>query len=223
MLKSIFFKEWLKTRWVFIISAVLFFLVILRIFLSVSYGIRFIEAKNYWYQTIIMQKMFFTDLSFWPVLAGLALSAAQFVPEMNSSRLKLTLHLPMPEKKIIFEMVLIGTVLLTGEFLIAVIGIAVISSYFFPKEVLSASLLTIYPWTLAGFVTYWAGAMVFVEPIWFKRIVLMFTSALYVQFLLNSKMFLMYEQSILLFTLLSLMFVTGVIYTGMRFKKGAMK
>ena len=135
MIKSMIFKEWLKTRWILLSILLLSLLVLTKIFLTVAYGIRFYEANNYWYNLIFKSYVFFSWLLYIPALSGLILAIAQYYPEMNEKRLKLTLHLPVKEDTILMSMLLYGGISLFIIFLVTVLTGTAFCFYFFPAEI----------------------------------------------------------------------------------------
>ncbi len=223
MIRALFFKEWLKIKWAFISMAGLILLILIKIGLNLSYYIRILEAKTYWYQVIIMGGIFFREFTYIPVLVGLVIGFSQFMPEINADRLKLTLHLPLKENAILLYMVLYGTGALFALFLGTYILLSLIIINFFPFEVVKAMWITMAPWMLAGFVTYWVTSMTFVERIWLKRGLIIVIGVLFIQTLLNNYAFEIYKNSLIYFFILSLLWSIGILYTGYRFKKGVMK
>lgn len=223
MIKALIYKEWLKVRSAVYILIAIYIAIDIKIALEISYQIRFAEANNYWYQVIVMGKLFFKDLVFYPALVGLVIAFAQFMPEISASRLKLTLHLPLKENFILLFMVGFGASILI---LINFIGLgifSIITFRIFPWELLLHTWITIYPWLLAGFAIYWAGAAIFVEPIWLKRIFLIVFSIGYLFFLFYNSSFSMYLHSWYWFTLTTILLITSILYTGQRFRRGVEK
>ncbi len=223
MLKALFYKEWLKTRWaLFIVTGVLV-LALIKMILEISYGIRFMGANAYWYQITIMGSMYYVDLLYLPFFAGLLVGVTQFVPEISESRLKLTLHLPMHENSILMYMVSYGTISLILVFILTYILFILISSGFFPAEIVYSAIVTTLPWFLAGMVSYLATATVFVEPIWPKRVLMILIFSLYIANLLDSDHYNEYAHSLIYLFIISLMFGITILYAGQRFRKGVLK
>ncbi len=223
MVKALFFKEWLKVKWAFWSMALLVALILVKISLNLSYYVRLMEAKTYWYQVIIMGNIFFKDFTYIPAFIGIVIGFAQFMPEINSERLKLTLHLPLKENSIFMYTILYGTLLLFGLFLVMYGLLSFIVGIFFPFQVIKAMWVTIAPWVLAGFVVYWVTGAVFVERIWLKRIFIIVIAALFVDTLLYNYAYEIYKYSFFYFLILSLLWIISILYTGHRFKKGVMK
>lgn len=105
MTKAIFLKEWLKTRrvfWVSLLVAVLFavyaIMCIRRV--STSHGV-----EHVWLIMLMKDQTFIDAIKYVPALIGIALGVAQMAPEMQQKRLKLTLHLPFPQNRLIATMI----------------------------------------------------------------------------------------------------------------------
>ncbi len=203
--------------------ALLTFLILIKIGLNLSYYIRILQANAFWYQVIVMGGMFFQNFVYLPSLIGLVIGFTQFMPEINSDRLKLTLHLPMKENAILLYMVGYGTVMLFLLFLSTYLLFSLLVAYFFPFQLVKAVWVTLAPWFLAGFVVYWATSAIFVERIWLKRIIIIIIAALFVQTLLYSSTYEIYRYSIGYFFIFSVLWSIAILYTGYRFKKGVMK
>lgn len=105
-----------------------------------------------------------------PALLGVLLAVVQFVPEMAQKRLKLTLHLPFPQWKMILLMSGIG---LGALALLFIVQTAVLWGYFhalLAPELVARILLTALPWYLAGLTLYLLTAWICLEPTWKRRL-----------------------------------------------------
>ncbi len=223
MLKALLYKEWLKIRWAAILSLLVFAAVIIKMNLYMSYAMRVMNPSDYWYEVIIRGILFFNDFHYLPLLAGIIIGATQFFPEIDESRLKLTLHLPMRENSILLFMAFFGAFVVLSIVGLSLIVISFITIAYFPMEVMLSMWMTFLPWILAGLAGYFATITVFVEPIWIKRIILVFISYAYIDVLVFSRNFNLYEQAIGLFIIVSMFFSISIIYSGSRFHKGVMR
>jgi len=223
MIKALFYKEWLKVRWSALIMLALFVLTLIKIAMDISYSIRFMDANQYWYSISFLRTIFYADLTYLPALAGLVIGITQFGPEINSNRLKLTLHLPLTENTILFSMLFFGSVILLLIFLITVLLLSIIVLSFMPGEVLISIFKTIPSWFIAGFIMYWSVSVVFVEPIWLKRVFLILFGLTFIDMYLHNNDFNLYAVSIHWFFLLALLWVIPILYTGYRYRKGVMR
>ena len=169
MFVSILLKEWLKLRWFFFASLVLNFAVCIKIFFDIRQRMHTEHAEMVWYQAIHIHAVLYQDIRFLPLLAGLVLAVAQFVPEMLGRRFRLSLHLPMGRDGML-SLCLLGGVSL--YLLIAMVDLASIYwmlSYYFPVEVAGSSLSTMAPWLFAGLIAYFGGVTVLLETSWPRR------------------------------------------------------
>ncbi len=220
MFSPIYYKEWLKLRWAFLIVLGFALLMDLNIYLNLSHDIIFIEPKSYLYNVIFRGIKFYSGIQYLPLLSGIVLAIVQFYPEMHSDRLKLTFHLPVNENRVLLQMVSLGAFLQFIISLVLVLVLMLITGKFFPGEVVSSVVLTVLPWVLAGFVGYFATAMILIEPIWKVRIILMlifygFIGFFYFDFFYNT-----YARSWPYFLLLTLAHSVFILYSGYRFRRG---
>lgn len=169
MYQSLFFKEWVKTRRLTLLLTIMFMAVIGYIFLNISKLIQ-TGAIPLWVVIIENDYTLVSLVKYLPSVAGLLFAIVQFSPEMQHKRLKLTLHLPLNETKIICSMLGYGMIVLSALFAITCLillgGIAVR----FSNEIVMANLLKALPWFLAGYATYLLGAWIAFEPVWLQRV-----------------------------------------------------
>ena len=223
MFKSLLFKEWLKIKWASAAIFVVFMLMLGYIYINTSYYMRFIEPTGMWYNVVIRGTIFYGGLYIYlPLFAGILIGITQFIPEISASRLKLTLHLPMKENAILLSMLSIGTFTLLSIYLISYIILTLISTYFFPVEVLWSLLITTLPWYLAGLVAYWAVVMISIEIKWSIRIALLMVFLGFLNSLFYLDTYNTYANSIIIFILISLCFVFQTFLSAYRFRKGVL-
>lgn len=118
MFSAIFYKEWIKTRRT--VGLILLLLVALLVYALVQMGqtLRVNGAVQAWSAVLLKDMSLVPEVTKWfPLLTGLLLGVAQFIPEMTDKRLKLTLHLPLRESKIVFVTLLYGIAVLSAAFL----------------------------------------------------------------------------------------------------------
>ena len=223
MFKSVFFKEWLKIRWAAAGVLIAFLLMLAYIYLNTSYYMRFIEPNGMWYNVVIRGMIFYGDLFIYlPLFAGILIGTTQFVPEISANRLKLTLHLPMKENVMLLTMLSIGTTALLIVYVISYIILAIISTNFFPVEILWSLIITSLPWFLAGLIAYWAVAMISIEILWLVRVALLVVFFGFVNLLFYLDTYNTYANSIVIFILLSIFFAFQTFLSAYRFRKGVL-
>jgi hypothetical protein len=190
--------------------------------LTIAYEIRFYEANNYLYNIVFRNYIFFSWLLYIPALSGLILAITQFYPEINEKRLKLTLHLPMKENSILMSMIGYGLGTLLIIYFISNIVLWSICSEFFPSEIAAATLNTVYPMYLAGFIAYMASTAIFIEPRWLQRIIMIIISSGIISNLLYLRGFSHFSQVNFPITTITFIFIVFSLYATNRFRRGVM-
>ena len=221
MFKSMIYKEWLKT-W----TAIAYLMLMLIGFTSYDFmalaknaslqGYGFLRSYAVGKYSILVD-----NLIYLPVICGLALAAAQFIPETYRKCLKLTLHLPMPQLRTVSIMQGYGLVVLLVFFIIQAASLGIFLGHYLVADIVWRILFSLLTWYCAGLCAYiWAGAII-LEPAWRMRIfetVLML--ALLSTFYLSSQM-MGYSCGILpLATVTTLAAFPLIHYSVRRFKDG---
>lgn len=172
MEKALIYKEWLKTRRVFWIA--LLFAVALAAYALLMMN-RLIELKgvdHLWLIMLLKDNTFIDIIKYSPAVIGIALGAAQMVPEMTQKRLKLTLHLPYPQRKLVGLMLLSGLVELIVIYIIQLAILVIYDFTILPHELVWRVALTALPWYFAGFTAYLFVTAISLEGTWRMRVVL---------------------------------------------------
>lgn len=170
MIKAIFYKEWIKMRWFCHVAALFLAGFTAYALLRVQRVITFKGAAHIWEVMLEKEVVFIDILQYLPVLLGVLLALVQFIPEMTHKRLKLTLHLPFPQRKMILLMMGVGLAALA---VLSAVQAFVLWCYFhtlLAPELVSRILLTSLPWYLAGLALYPLAAWVCLEPTWRRRV-----------------------------------------------------
>lgn len=171
MKKAIFYKEWIKTRRYTMLALILSLVFVGYALLQLQRVIGFKGVEHLWEILLSRDTVFIEVLTYVPLGIGLLMAVVQFVPEMQQKRLKLTLHLPYPQRRMITLMLGAGLVQVLGIFLL---NYAVLWSYLqsiLAPELVSRILLTALPWYLCGVTGYLLAAWICLEPTWYRRIV----------------------------------------------------
>ena len=172
MEKALLQKEWIKTRRVFCASLVLALALALYAVLMMNRLIELKGGDNLWLIMLLKDNTFIDIIKYSPAAIGIAVGAAQMIPEMTQKRLKLTLHLPYPQRRLITLMLGAG---LGGILLIFLIQLGIIVAYdltILPHELVWRVALTALPWYFAGCMAYLFTASICLEGTWRRRIVL---------------------------------------------------
>ncbi len=178
MIRSLFFKEWLKTRIVVILSLLTSIGLSVYILLSTSRMIDINGAMAVW-DTLLNRDVVLVEwLRFLPLIVGILLGVAQILPETAQKRIKLTLHLPVPNWKSIGTMVFYGVLIMLALTIINLSICLIGLSHWLPKELLCRIFLTASVWYLAGILAYFFALWITLEPTWKLRILeLLFATA----------------------------------------------
>lgn len=181
MYRSLFFKEWIKTHRLIFLLGIVFAGVTAYIFLNIS---KLIQAGviPLWGAIIENDYTLVSLIKYLPGVTGMLLAIVQFAPEMQHKRLKLTLHLPLNETKIICSMLGYGMVILSILFVVTGIILLGGISVWFSSEIVTANFLKLLPWFLAGYTTYLLGAWISFEPVWLQRVLNALPAACLVSF-----------------------------------------
>lgn len=170
-MNAIFYKEWIKTRWFFILSVVIILGFSGYSMLRINRVAEMKGIAHVW-EVMLQRDVVFVDLlQYIPLLVGILMAIAQFVPEMQRKCLKLTLHLPYPELKMIGAMLLSGLILLLLCFASGFILMYIYLSEVMAPELRNHILLTVFPWFLAGVSAYLLVSWICLEPAWKRRVV----------------------------------------------------
>lgn len=183
MIKSIFYKEWVKSRWALLIILLVLGGVIIYSFMNVSRGLRMAGGQHIW-DMIVQKGITFTDfIKYVPLFSGILLALSQYIPEMINKRLKLTLHLPLSESKVLISMIAYGILCL---FIIFMLSYGILYAGFnkyFCAEIAQWNMVLTIPWFLGGITAYLLTAWICIEPVWkhkiFNSIIAMLIISLY--------------------------------------------
>ncbi|MBD5225956.1 MAG: hypothetical protein HDS68_08385 [Bacteroidales bacterium] len=172
MTKAIFFKELIKTRrvfWVSLLVAIIFAIYAIMCIRRVgtSHGV-----EHIWLIMLMKDQTFIDAIKYLPPVIGLAIGIAQMSPETQQKRLKLTLHLPYPQNKLIFTMICAGMVQCIFIFLIQAFIIGIYYYGVVTPEMASHVMLTTLPWYIAGLNAYLFTSAICLEGTWRRRIIL---------------------------------------------------
>ncbi len=220
MFKSVFYKEWLKIRWAYALTVLLSILAPIYIVLSLNSIVRFNSPIAVWSVVVQQSYLYYDIFRFVPTLIGYLIAGFQFVPESTSSRLKLSLHLPVRENTIVLQMLSVGLIMVGLLFVFIALLLSTITAVYFPSEVLTSVLLTIAPWILAGIISYLVLSAVIIEPRWIRRVILFVIGSGFVNALLIVGSFKLYERALLQLAILGSFFALGIIFSAHRFRRG---
>ena len=181
--RMIFYKEWLKTRWPLLGMAVVLAAFTAYTMLNLAKVVELRGGAVIWSTLLSRDTVLLESHRYLPAVCGALLALAQFVPEVTRKRLKLTLHLPYPQKKMILMMYGYGIVALVLLFGLQAGAAALIFRGWIARELISRILVTVLVWYLAGLATYiWTTALC-LEPTWKMRVVMLIILAALIRLL----------------------------------------
>ena len=220
MWKSIIYKEWIKIRKITIILFLAGILLIIGIYSGVRHDLILRDAELVWVKIMIQNYVYFTILKFFPLIIGLLVGVAQFVPETIDKRIKLTLHLPVNEETVVLKMIGFGVFSLFIVFGIMLLLFYSLGSCYFPYEIVGPSLVSILPWFMAGLASYFLIAFIIMEPIWKYRIFYIILGASFISLFFKGGM--VGDYAPVLFSLLVLVACSSIstLFSIYRFRKG---
>ncbi|MBQ9877558.1 MAG: hypothetical protein IJM29_01470 [Bacteroidales bacterium] len=170
--KMILYKEWLKTKG-FIFGALgALVLLVFYCLLSIVKTAQLNGTETLWVLILQRDYVLVETLKYFPVALGALLAVVQYLPEISRKRLKLTLHLPYPQKKTVFAMYGYGLIVLLAFFAFISIVILIVFRHFVAGELVTRIFATVAVWFLAGIAAYLWGAAICLEPTWKMRAVL---------------------------------------------------
>ena len=171
MIKAIFFKEWIKTRWCFFIALVVTTGMAGYSILKINKLVSLKGAGHLWEVAVTRDALFIDMLEYVPLIVGIVLAVVQFAPEMQRKCLKLTLHLPCSQKRMIFSMLAAGLTLLLTCFIVNFGVLYACLPAIFPSQLVWRFTLSAFPGYLAGVASYLMASWIILEPTWKMRIV----------------------------------------------------
>lgn len=177
-MNAIFYKEWIKTRWYLLLAFLITIGFVGFSMLRIYRVINFKGIEHIWEVMITRNALFVDLLEYIPLLIGILLAIVQYVPEMQRKCLKLTLHLPYPQMRMIAMMLMYG---ICSLMIIFVINYLIMYGYLqcvFASELYCRILLSAAPWYLAGLAAYLLVAWICLEPAWIRRVLNLIISLL---------------------------------------------
>ena len=172
MLKSIILKEWLKTRRVFLVLLAVMTGAAIYTVMKINAAVESHGIVQLWLGMLYKDISFTEFLNWLPVACGIAIGVAQYVPEMSHYRLKLTLHLPIGQNRLVGMMLAMGVAELALIFMIQLAIVAVYYGQLIHPFMLEGVVMTLVPRYMAGVAAYLLSAAIILEGRWSRRLLL---------------------------------------------------
>lgn len=171
MIRAIFYKEWIKIGWYWLLALLASTGFAGFAMLRLGRACSLKGAEHIWQVMIDRDAIFIDLLQYVPLIIGLGLAVVQFVPELQRKSFKLTLHLPVRATTAVGAMLLFGASMLIISFLPAIIIMLCYLQSFLAPELWQHILFTSAPWYAAGLAAYFLTAWIALEPTWSRRII----------------------------------------------------
>lgn len=222
MVKSIFYKEWIKTRVSLLLIVAVMAGCVVYAFINTGQYFRVSGAVQVWNSVITKDMPLLPAAMQWlPLLTALLLALTQFIPEMTDKRLKLTLHLPMREDRVIAAMLTYGAVTLVGVYVLTYAALIVGLAAKYPAEMIWGMFWSSLPWFLAGVCAYPLTAWICLEPIWKHKILNALAAVCLSSFFFIGAMSGGYAPFVPYLAVFTLICFTFPFFSAARFKQGA--
>ena len=162
----IFYKEWIKTRWTYLAALVLGLTTVFYVFIRVENGMERFGAKTYMLKVLYDNPplIYYRMLLYVPLLIAACVGVTQYLPETVNRRIRLMLHLPVANTRLVLGMALYGVAAVTVSNALLYGLFAAKSAALFPAEITLPALKSVLPWLLAAYPVYGFIAMVALEP-----------------------------------------------------------
>jgi hypothetical protein len=157
-------KEFVKIRWFWAFLLVLNGLLMAFIALETRRLFALDHSEIVWYRVIHLGQIHYSSLKYAPALTGLLIAFIQYLPEMVAERLRLSLHLPISAHRVIMAHLGVGLAALSLIIGLDLAALALLTRAYFPAEVVTSSVLTALPWSVAGVAAYLGVALAMLEP-----------------------------------------------------------
>ena len=218
LIRSVFLKEWLKIRWIWLATLLLNLGVLGYLFIQVRHQFQVEHSEMIWYWAFELRRLLYTPIKYLPALSGALVAAAQFTPEMVNGRFRLSLHLPLRGDLLVWSWVGFGALMSGLLALLVAAGLYLVISGWFPHEAAVSAVLTALPWLLGGWVAYFGVTLVLLEPQPLRRLVYLGLSAAFLALLYLEKGYQEYDRAILPLALAALLLVPAVILPAHRYR-----
>ncbi len=163
-MRALVMKEWIKMApWIGVILAA-HLLFGIWFYLKMAHQFRVEHAEMIFYQANQIGRLFYEDMRYVPLVTGIAIGLAQFLPEIIRGRLRLAMHLPIGLAPLILAHLGIGLAVLLALLALDVAILVISVGNFFPGPFVASAVATALPWMLAGIAAYLGTALVLIEP-----------------------------------------------------------
>jgi hypothetical protein len=164
LLKSIFFKEYLKIRWPWLTLIALNGLLMVYILIDTRHLFAMDHAEIVWYRVLHLGQIHYSHLKYAPLITGLLIACIQYLPEMVGERLRLSLHLPVSPHRLVMGHIVVGLTAVALAISLDLAALALITARYFPAEAVVSTFFTALPWGFSGLAAYLGVTIGLLEP-----------------------------------------------------------
>ncbi|WP_316858211.1 hypothetical protein [uncultured Cohaesibacter sp.] len=218
MIKSIFLKEWLKLKRVWLLVLLLNLCCMAYLLIVIRHQFQIEHSEMIWYWSFELRRLLYDEIKYIPLLTGLVIAIAQYLPEMINHRFRLSLHLPLQAHLQVLIWIGFGALMGGVIALIDMASLYLIIKGWFPTEAAASALLTAAPWFLAGWVSYFGATLVMVEPHVPQRLVYLLMSLAFLALLYLEKGYQEYDHALPVMILLALLMAPAIILPVHRYR-----
>jgi len=193
---------------------------VVSVLLTIRQGFEFMDPNILWAKVAVGQMIFFSKIKFLAPVCGAGIAFAQFIPETNSKRLRLLMHLPVNHNVSLYYMMGVGFFCVFSLLLLTQAALLYTVSVFFPAEVVNGVLITTAPWFFSGIVAYFAIVQVIIEPVPWRKVLFAFAGFFVLKLYFFGRGYNTYEHSIWLYMLLGSLYCLTPGLSALRFKRG---
>ena len=169
MIRSIFYKEWLKLRLFWCLAIMVHAGLITYLLLSLRSTLLASGVVETWATMIGRDVLMINPFMYIPLITGVCIALCQWLPEMAVKRIRLTLHLPIDYTLSIGAMLLCGLCGLSLLFAADAAVLALVEQFWLPRELVWRTFLTCLPWFIGGLMGYVVVSWCMLEPQWKMR------------------------------------------------------
>ena len=180
---------------------------------------QFHDAVSIWGAWIFKGYLFFSPYQYYPLAAGVLLGALQFLPETLNKRIRLVLHLPLGEERVVAHHLLAGILMLTMVFAPAIVLFEIAGRAYFPREFQPNLAFALGPWLLGGYAGYLLAATLLLESSWRHRIFYLLFGSAAIRLFYLGEFYDVYARVLLPLTLWVIALFVLPLFSSYRFRK----
>ena len=220
MRKALFIKEWIKMRWILIGFFAVGLFSAAKLLLDIHHQVELMGAENLWDILLFNHFNPYRWMEYIPLVTGISIALAQFIPEVQHKRIKLTFHLPVNENQMLMQLIMTGNcfllVIFLSELIIAIAGITTV----LPHKLVMDALITLVPWFLGGITAYHLTTTIVFETKPIRRLFLILITAAFITLFYQPVTTGAYQPALPLLAVLTVLTFFAHLYTAYRFRKG---